>query len=123
MKQPQYFITTFSLIVALTGLSAVMAADAADNTAGRARSQPLERKSQTYLLTLEEMDLVTAGRWKDNYYRQAYQNAVRWSGFCGDYECRQLWADQIDTIVNEGWEDMPPDVYGPDEEHPHGSGE
>lgn len=48
MKQRQY-ITTFSLIVALTGMSPVMAEDARGTT------------PQAQVLSLEQMDSVTAG--------------------------------------------------------------
>ena len=62
MKQRQS-ITTFSLIVALTGLSPMVAADAG-STSGGERSQPDTRQFESplmYKLTPEQMDEVAGG--------------------------------------------------------------
>jgi len=62
MKQRQY-ITTFSLIVALTGLSPVMAADAGRTSAGE-RGQPDQKRFEStlgYKLSPEQMDKVHGG--------------------------------------------------------------
>ena len=62
MKQHQY-ITTFSLIVALTGLSPVVAADA-ERTSGGERIQPDTRQFASrlgYKLSPEQMDKLYGG--------------------------------------------------------------
>jgi len=63
MKQRQY-ITTFSLIVALTGLSPVVAADAG-TPAGGERIHQIPRQFDSplgYKLTPEQMDGIRGGR-------------------------------------------------------------
>ena len=58
MKQLQYIITTFSLIVALTGLSPVVAADA--ESGERTDPQPFE-SPLGYKLTTDQMDGIHGG--------------------------------------------------------------
>jgi hypothetical protein len=62
MKQRQY-ITTFSLILALTALSPVVAADA-ERTSGGERTQPDTRQFEGpigYTLSPEQMDKIYGG--------------------------------------------------------------
>lgn len=63
MKQRQY-ITTFSLIVSLTGLSPVVAADAG-STSGGERTQPDTRQFEGrpigYTLSPKQMDKIYGG--------------------------------------------------------------
>ncbi len=63
MKQLQH-VTTFSLIIALTGLSSVVAAEAGRTSYDVARIQPDQRRFEgplSYHLTLEQMDGINAG--------------------------------------------------------------
>jgi hypothetical protein len=63
MRQQQKFMTTLSLIVALSGLSPVVAADAG-GTSGGERVQPDQRQFERpmmYKLTPEQMDNLHAG--------------------------------------------------------------
>ena len=69
MKQLQYFVTTFSLIVALTGLSPMVAADA-ERTSDDARIQPDQRQSESSLgfrLSTEQMDNIQGGMIDDGH--------------------------------------------------------
>jgi hypothetical protein len=63
MKQLQYIITTFSLIVALTGMSPVAVADAGRPSGGE-RFQPDSRQIEYplgYKLSPEQMDKIYGG--------------------------------------------------------------
>jgi hypothetical protein len=64
MKQLRHVTTTFSLIIALTGLSSVVAAEAGRTSYDVARIQPDQRRFEgplSYHLTLEQMDGINAG--------------------------------------------------------------
>jgi len=68
MKQSQY-ITTFSLILALTGLSPMVAADAG-RTSGGERIQPDTRQFESprgYKLSTEQMDNIRGGMIDDGH--------------------------------------------------------
>lgn len=68
MKQLQH-VTTFSLIIALTGLSPVLEADAGKQPDG-SLIQPDQRRIETplkYQLTLTQLDAVKAGRLQAKY--------------------------------------------------------
>ncbi|MGZ8223740.1 MAG: hypothetical protein ACXWTE_01295 [Methylobacter sp.] len=63
MKQQPYIITTFGLMIALTGLSPIMAADAG-RISGGGQIQPEQRQlesPQEYTLSPEQMDNIHAG--------------------------------------------------------------
>jgi hypothetical protein len=87
MKRQQKFITTLSLIVALSGLAPVVAAEPggtaddarrqpqvaanAGRTSDGVRSQPDQRQSESrtsYKLSLEQMDKVSAGAAIQPFY-------------------------------------------------------
>jgi hypothetical protein len=70
MKQQQKFITTLSLIVGLSGLSPVMAADR--GTSGGEAIQPDMRRSDNHLrhkLSTAQMDQIHAGLVNDGGVR------------------------------------------------------
>ncbi|MGH9195614.1 MAG: hypothetical protein ACRD1T_07735, partial [Acidimicrobiia bacterium] len=65
MKQLQHIIASFGLIMALTGVSSVLAADAG-RTSGGERIQPDQRQFESplnYRLSPAQMDDVHAGRY------------------------------------------------------------
>lgn len=93
MKQPQYIITTFSLIVALSGLSPVVMADAG-RASGEERihtEQSLSGGSKAYRLTPEQMDEVSAGRRDLGRYYLHLSTAI-----CETVSCQlnYLWMAQ-----------------------------
>jgi hypothetical protein len=90
MKQLQYIITTFSLIVALTGLSPVLAADA-ERTSGRSPLQPDHQMSDNavrYRLAPAQMDRIKGGFLF--IPRLPYEWELPFvscnSGYCGTYD-------------------------------------
>ena len=108
MKQLQH-VTTFSLIIALTGLSPVVAADAG-TTSDDERIQPDQRpvdSSLSYHLSLEQMDGINAGgrsgqpsRVNSNG-RSGQPAAVNTSGRSGKPELSTPMVDPVDrTLVN-----------------------
>jgi hypothetical protein len=69
MKRHQKFITTLSLIVALTGMSPVVMADAG-STSGGGRIQPDTRQFESsleYKLSTEQMDNIRGGMIDDGH--------------------------------------------------------
>lgn len=78
MKQLQY-ITTFGLIVALTGLSPLVAADAGSTISTGGRIQTDQRgleESAGYKLSTEQMDNVYGGATVVTYYRNGNVKSI-----------------------------------------------
>jgi hypothetical protein len=62
MQMKQHFISAVGVMVALTGLSALCAADPGSPSGGE-RFQPGSETRPAYTLSLEQMDKISAGRW------------------------------------------------------------
>jgi hypothetical protein len=93
MKQLQYIITTFSLIVAFTGMSPVVVADAGRPSGGE-RFQPDSRQIESplrYKLSTEQMDNIRGGMMDDGNNPSPAGETDQHGGIgCGHISCAGL---------------------------------
>jgi hypothetical protein len=102
MKQRQ-FITIFSLIMALTGLSQETLAVAGDSPAG-VRQHTVPEAPTRNILTTEQMDNITAGTWNNVYAMRQYYRFVSERAHCNSTSpCSPSHVDLLDYAIQYWW--------------------